>query len=372
MFAIVLMALLWDSVFALPARIVLATCVLAVMGSIVYTAVALADGRKAIVLYLRRFRLTGAHRMMSAAIQAGLGRQYRIVTLDDRSFRPLEVPGAEKAFSWYGPVTIALSIPALVFAWVATITMGLAGLNPAAGVAMAAGFAVFAYRAFLILLWPASLVSVFLLVHRWRVRRRARMLVQTARDVRRCLIRVANLASRSRAPVFMAPQATVVDVQGELWQDLVARLGSRVDALVVDVSTITENLVWELKWLSSSALLSRCVFVGEKGRTDEWTGHGLVESGTATALARDLLESRSVLLYTTGGWLQKRRFRRSLLHALDNICGETRLPKRTEDEVAPNFGEHARAVLVGTLTYAIAAAITTGVYAGFLNLLARR
>src|SRR6266849_8373471 len=75
--------------FPLFTKLVLIACLLALLGSVLYAASTLTEGCKVTVLYLRRFRLSGTDQVMSAAIQSGLGREYRIVTSDDRSFKPL-------------------------------------------------------------------------------------------------------------------------------------------------------------------------------------------------------------------------------------------------------------------------------------------
>jgi hypothetical protein len=68
----------------------------------VYVLAALMSSRKTPVLYLRRFGLSDANRTIAQAINGGLGRQYRVITLDDSDFVPLEVPRIERILSRFG------------------------------------------------------------------------------------------------------------------------------------------------------------------------------------------------------------------------------------------------------------------------------
>src|SRR5215468_1731792 len=67
--------------------------------SVLYVLIALMSSRKIPILYLRKFGLSRANRMVTRAIEGGLGRQYRVLTLDDSDFKPLEIPRIERILS---------------------------------------------------------------------------------------------------------------------------------------------------------------------------------------------------------------------------------------------------------------------------------
>jgi hypothetical protein len=70
------------------------------------------------VLYLRKFRHSAAHKTVTMVLESGLGRRYRVVTLDDSSFKPIEVPRTERFLSRFGwllglGVSVAVVVVAL-------------------------------------------------------------------------------------------------------------------------------------------------------------------------------------------------------------------------------------------------------------------
>lgn len=72
----------------------------------------LIEGRKYTLLYLRRFR-SDLSVFIAMNIQRGLGRLFRVITLDDRRFPSLEVPRLEKWSSRLLPPLLLLSSIAL-------------------------------------------------------------------------------------------------------------------------------------------------------------------------------------------------------------------------------------------------------------------
>jgi hypothetical protein len=95
------------------------------------------------------------------------------------------------------------------------------------------------------------------------------MQVQNRKDIRECLITIAGLFSYLRSLPLMAPQATVVQVADEHWQEVVIQLSQHVGAIIVDVSTLTQNLIWEFEHASSKSF-EKCVYVGEEVSVREW------------------------------------------------------------------------------------------------------
>jgi hypothetical protein len=319
-------------------------CLLAIIGAIAYGVWTLAEGRKRIVLYLRHFGFTSAHETVSLVMEAGLSRRYRIVTLDDASFRPLEVPKFEKRLSRYGPWIAVLVL------WV-TWTFGL----------------IIHYMAFIPvllylfgMLWFFTVLFVSIQVHRGRIRRRSRLLIEKRHDIRRCLIRIASLASFLRGPALMAPQVTVVRVATELWQGAVVDLSKFASAVIIDVSVITQNLLWELEFVLA-ALSSNCVLIGQPESIRSWT-ETKDESAAAMAITRaqELLHEKTVLTYTSGNVKQQRAFRHSLTTALDNVAQRPRM------NVGTPWWERLKALAGVAAVYGLIFVLITIIFAGLL------
>src|SRR4051794_24099463 len=70
-------------------------------------------GPKLTIVYLRRFRLSAAQVVVTAALEQGLSKQYRVVTLDDGNFPPMEVPRLYRRISRYAwPVLLSAATAA--------------------------------------------------------------------------------------------------------------------------------------------------------------------------------------------------------------------------------------------------------------------
>ena len=76
----------------------------------------------------------------------------------------------------------------------------------------------------------------------WEARRR----VSRDANISALMKRVRYLGSWLAAPKGLGSLATVVTVKDEYWQDVVALLASRTDAIILDISHPTEAIWWEL------------------------------------------------------------------------------------------------------------------------------
>jgi hypothetical protein len=225
----------------------------------------LAAGPKFTVLYLRRFRVATAPAVVTAALEQGLSKRYRVVTLDDATFPPLEVPRLYRRLSRYGGVALWLVVVLVVLAFLlllytqfsptlsgfvyGLVLAGTVGVLPLGG--MFVGFS-----------WMMLVAVAALLLHRWRVRKRARILVRCSDDVYRAEALVADLSRWRRRSTFLAPQATVVGVTDDLWREVVTRLVRCAHIVLVDISVPSENLDWELALLAGQSF-RRTVFVAD-------------------------------------------------------------------------------------------------------------
>jgi hypothetical protein len=283
-------------------------------------------GRKSVVLYLRRFRLRGVAQAMSDAIESGVGRHYRILTLDDANFVALEVPPLERWISRYGSLVPILGALVVFFGvmWVffgmfERYSFSLSGIGAIAAL-MWGGFLIFVvpFAGSTLEYWVLFLVPAFL-IHRWRVKKRSRVEIAVAEDLSACLGYCQTLSGKIRAPAFMAPQATVVKVVDTLWQETVTGIAQTADAIIIDVSAPTVHVLWEIE-TAIRGFRSKIVYLGQRALMEQWmAGPTCGDDSEASARIRTLLEGATVLAYKPVSRASKRRFRKSLRNALDNL-----------------------------------------------------
>lgn len=305
--------------------VIIASTAMFLLAAIVpYCALTLAAGRKQCVLYLRKFGLEDARVLISKVITDGLGRRYRVITLDDSAFLPIEVPRFEKRMSRYlfpaigcQPVAAILLMFGLgIGLW---MTNGIS-LSGAGVIGLLAAMSVF-------LILPVALpfigvvavISSSLLMHRRRVRKRSRVTVDTKDDVWRCCGLVKSMSGWRRSLAFMAPQASVVTTAEDCWQDAVLELSQNVSAVLIDVSSPTFNLAWELRTLLRDDA-PPSVLIGDAEKVRSWAAAAETADPMSSPLpeARRLLRDRPVLLYDTSDRRSGRRLKRGLTTILDN------------------------------------------------------
>ncbi len=296
--------------------------------------------RKPTVLYLRRFRLATVAQAMSDAIESGVGRHYRILTLDDAGFVPLEVPRLERRLSRYGslgPILGGLAVFFGVLWMTATIFnrygYSIIGLGVLAVVAWEGFLTTFApFVGAMLVYWILFLVPAFL-IHRRRVRRRSQVAVATEEDLSACLEYSQTLSGRVRAPAFMAPQATVVKVVDALWQETVIGIARTAGAIFIDVSVPTLHVLWEIE-TATRDFRHKIVYIGQKPLVEQWMEAPTGEVGSeAGSKIRGLLEGATVLAYEPVSRASRRAFRKSLRNALDNL----RIPRPEHFDIAGSW-----------------------------------
>jgi len=285
-----------------------------------YAALALAEGRKIPLLYLRRFGLPSSHRMMTNVIESGLSRRYRVLTLDDNDFGAPEVPPFERRLTWLGfPVASfsAVVVSLSVFSLYRNGTDTLAG---ALGFGLTFGFFIARYYGEFTngLIWWTIFITAVLIIHRRRVKMNAAPKVRNSADLNALSELVSKLGGWLRAPAFMAPQATIATVSEPLWRETVMRLQALMPVIVTDVSVPAPSLLWEIEQLSKRNYCST-IFVGQEELVQHWmTGSSCTE---ADLRLRQLLNGQTILIYSEQGRGSSRTFRNNLLAALDNIAG---------------------------------------------------
>lgn len=283
-------------------------------------AVRLLRGRRRLVLFLRRFGFDDATSTLTFASAKVIGRSWRLVTLDDDRVRAVGgSPGPRRLLGLIGLATTVALLGGGV--WLLQggpnrlIDRTVAGTDAGGGATdlgtvigqIIAGVVVAALlvAVLLVLAIVTGVSSLFSVVSYGAARRGERAkstVIASASDVR-----TRSAAVDRRSGRIFAPRLVVVRVADPVWQAAVREFAGLSDAVLVDVSQSSENLLWELSTLLPT-LGNRCILVGRHDLLTDSTTEG--QSGFNPALAR-ILDGHTVLAYGTTE-RDVRRFARAL------------------------------------------------------------
>jgi hypothetical protein len=301
-----------------------------------YLALSFAEGRKYSALYLRRFR-SEVNSFVAAAIDRGVGRRFRVVTLDDERFVPIEVPRLEKWSSRLIPVLILCGAGALAI-WTIRMSINSEDLAVENYTQL---YAVQYVRMLGFWTWHVWCLLFILLAHRFWIRRHAHVRVSTVPDLVTAEFFAWKLRAWRNRSGLMAPQATIVTVTDALWRAAVIRLLRFVDVVLIDVSDPSDALAWEVTHLEQPSS-PPCVFVAEATRFQAWTEAAAQTAAeeTSNAIILRALASKTVLLYTygPGDRLNVVPFKRNVTNTLRAaMAGRTRVVSTPSDVEAQRF-----------------------------------
>jgi hypothetical protein len=293
--------------------------VLTVAVGCVFGGYKLIQGRRRVVLFLRRFGFEGSSRALSYAVRTALGRGFRIVTLDDAHLAP------SRTHWWVRLGLVAIlgyalfelgSIIGIFAGWFSYESVSSPVLFVAKWIPPHdEGVMVYLVD------WPVLLVVLtllgplqFAIVNGMLTLMVLTMLVPLAAVFGNSYFAVLSAEYRSkrkiikpdvlkrvtkdvarRGRMFVAPRLAVVTVSEDLWRDSVAELARLVDIVLIDVSAPSANLHWEMANLRNRK--SQWVLIGEEARiTRLLTSDG---SDVRDQELRVLLEGEEVLTYTS-------------------------------------------------------------------------
>jgi hypothetical protein len=307
-------------------------------------------GARNLVLFLRRFGYTDASGVVTHAVLGSLGRSWRVVTLEDASISPVDIPGGTKrlfraaeggvhALTW----PFQMIATAAIFAfWIAVCGMSAIAASRAVrdqdlgtlGRAIwpshpISGDAQAFHVLFIVAVVSVGATAVGLGVVAFvtaldpfvHVTQRIRAAEQSSRasvSAPSDLRPVISLIKR-RSRRFFGPRLVVVAVSSDMWQKVVQRLASTVRAILIDVSEPTDNLLWEIQNIFSAGG-TRCVLIGRYDRVRHLALDVPDPASTAENARRlaALLDGHEVLAYTTDPG-DFRRFTRSLRSTLETV-----------------------------------------------------
>jgi hypothetical protein len=217
---------------------------------VVYVIAIVLAQRKQVALYLRHFRMSQAAHNMASVLRVRFNGQCRLVTLDDSTFRPMDTGRGYKSLRF----VIVLAILAIVGALVAIAVYSLIKFTPTIGgiVWLTISESLFIILPFVLgSAWLFTLLLGALIVHLRRIKSRSHLVATDETSLAKVARCVFELTGYPRSAIFAAPQATVVKVTDASWKTTVETLAAEVSAIIVDVTTVTSNVAWELEFLKA-------------------------------------------------------------------------------------------------------------------------
>jgi hypothetical protein len=280
--------------------------------------------RKTVVLYLRHFGPSLATDLMRREAAWQLRRRFRMVTLADGVFKPLRLPWSARAVLWYAfPIWSAAALASLdrsmdTFARQALDEQAKTAADGGIIVLMLvlfatafvlAGIAVFVHELFVL---AATLGTAALLLHAFRIWRRSHLAVAADGDVAILIERLMSFRRWYRAPQFMAPPSVVVRVHDAQWRTVVREAAEQA-LVVIDVSSPTENILWELDLVTHGSAVPP-VLVAARAEFEAWHDRG---AGTLADKMRAAVRDHPVLMYEAGTRNGRRAFAAELGRLLE-------------------------------------------------------
>ena len=262
-------------------------------------------GKRAPVLFLRRFGYTEATQAITFAVSKTIGRSWRLVTLDDRAIAPVGVATGTRRFfraisafgrtsmtAWSIVFTGSLYVAGAAVAGM--IALGLITLQHhrsldtlfdyprttlfgfpwpevirwdiptvfyflLAIMVIALVLALFFTPAFVVVLIALLPIIMFFWWSADTLTKAEQLKTAEVGTLQEIELARALVARESRK--LLAPRLVVLSVASNVWQQAVERLASVASVLLFDISEPTENLLWEIEELKSR-WGSRCIFVG--------------------------------------------------------------------------------------------------------------
>ena len=247
------------SLFRIARRVVL----IAIPFVVIYAGLVLAEGRKVSVLYLRRFGRNV--NVIGPRYRRGLGRNIRLITLDDRKFSPSEAPILDRWLSRF--------VPMVVLALLLVVGALLVGSEPLSEGNLGTRLAIVLALAFVTGI--AFFILFALLLHAYRMRHSSRLQVNSAIDLRAMIALARGASAWWSRPALLGREATVISVSDELWQAAVQALSHHTNVVIVDASDRSAHVEWELNLLRAEHVPH--VMIVERGSPrDAEQGVGLI------------------------------------------------------------------------------------------------
>ena len=289
--------------------------------------------RQRVVTHLRRFGHTDLAVMR--ALRSSVRRHLRFVTLDDGTLPPMPTPWIDIAAA-----TLRIPLTALTLALLAVLLWFVQQDSETAQAYVMAvgGLATIA----------ASIVSGCVAAGRGVLARRRRVLeVSDSRNVRRVEAVVAALGGRRWPAQHLLPRLVVARTADTIWRETVVGACEASDALLVDVSSPSEHVLWEIETVAAHR--TDVIYIAGADSPLVTDAASLDDCGRRVA---SRLSNAMVLTYKSDTWRDAWRFGRQLTNAADNVMAAS--PRTT---VTPVINRVLRALGFGLLLAVVAVSI---------------
>lgn len=282
-----------------------------------------------LVLFLRRFGYTDATDALTFAALTTMGRSWRLVTLDDAAVAPVGIsPGMTKfaaagefSWVWFGRARKGIGLLARLALGAGLVGMAVVAghthLRHHSGLKMvkasvgyhqprAHGGDAGTFRLFLIVAVVAAaaalvfavvaliLMSVFRPWHRFSSTLQRAEQAKVTRVVRPQDVLKVSGAVRDQARRVFSPRLMVLSVDSGVWQTTVKTVADLASVVLIDVSVLTENLLWEIAEVVENKSTA-CVLVGH---AEGLVALDVIDTPLEQRLV-ELLDGRTVLAYET-------------------------------------------------------------------------
>lgn len=333
---------------ALATAGVIATALLCVPMVGLFAVVVLLSTPRRVCLVVRRFGSTVQNRLLTQVIRQKIGRHYRVITLDDDRFPPIEIPFWERLVLRGSIPLVGITILAVS---VAVLALGLMlwsrnsiNLNGSGVVGLLLIWSFLMLELPFIIAFGAVSTCMFasILIHRRGIRKAAHLRVENVDGIRAIVNRIHLLRERFMSPAFMAPQATVVRVAHEHWREAVREFMRHADVVLMDLSSPSPSILWELEQARSLSAPYLCISFGE---------------------AEPAEQEGTVVLRSLAGRRGSHRMARSLLLHLDSIATS---PRQLRPEPVRAFQPQLKRIVLHICVWAILSLVY---YAVFFTLL---
>jgi hypothetical protein len=222
----------------------------------------IAAGRKKLILFLRRFGSETLNDAVRDLVQTRLRRRFRLVTLDDSVFSPA---GAR----WSG-LLVSLLPAAIILILIISSYEGFAKIAQSElmdetpfGSALAllqVGMLALGFLALIV-----CLVLTFMAI---RAHFAARRKIDCQKSRRKLVRKLQWLKKLVRAPSIAAPMATVITTTDAEWQPTVKTIAPLCEVVLLDLSSPSESICWELETVLTSEL--HVIVLAHRDKFDQW------------------------------------------------------------------------------------------------------
>lgn len=207
------------------------------------------DSPKLLILFLRKFRNEPLNTALARFVSGKARSRVRVATLDDGVFVPL---GVAKTSLFISLIIIALALVPVTLLLGLSISAFYTGwINVVSEAALYdALFSIYVGAPSIVMFGILSGSLAYMVILGVRSAKERRLNTDTLQDFRRISILLRQMTSRLRSKAMLSPASTSIVAHHSWWQFCVRFLSQHSDAVILDCSSITENIKWELDEMS--------------------------------------------------------------------------------------------------------------------------